>query len=196
MLHRPVVGAITSVLAALGLVLVPSSCSNDECNFGDAYCDSAGVPFICTRKPEAGLFGQPLVYLRGEGCGRPDLCQVTEGSAFCVLDPTKAPACPAPDGPQCVGEGELDCKGGYATRWLYCANRCDAASGSCPVEPGVSCADGGTCLGTLECHDTLCRPRCGCPNGMPCADCDAYGQMAGYASKECVDGWCAFGQRF
>lgn len=193
---RSILRSVALVSVWFSAAVLQGSCSGDECDYGDAYCDSAGVPFTCGQKPEAGIFGAGRVFMRGNPCGAPELCRATQGAAFCVLDPAKAPKCPAPDGPQCVGDGELDCKGGYATRWIYCADKCDAATGSCPVEPGVSCAEGGTCLGTLECHDTLCRPRCSCPKGGPCADCDAYGQMAGYPSEECVDGWCAFGQRF
>lgn len=186
------VQAFAVLLASLALGLAPSSCSNDECDGGEVYCDGQGVIHYCSEKGEAGIFGAPHVWFVGANCGNAARCNVAHGYAFCSLDPARVPECKAPDGAQCAGQGQLVCEAGLPVAWDYCADSCASDTGKCPSIPGSSCADGGACIGALECHDERCLSRCTCAAGQPCADCDAYSQFAGRPNT-CRDGWCAYG---
>lgn len=190
---------LAGILAFSLLGLWLTCCGTDECEDGQAYCDAQGVAYYCAPKPKAGIFGQPRVWTRRADCHAPELCMAAEGTAFCIIDPAKAPKCASPDGAQCTDKGELDCKAGHATRWMYCDDACAVDTGRCPQAPGEACADGGTCIGNLECrtvsywNEPLCVSPCSCANGEPCAECDAYLLEAGYSST-CIDGWCAYGR--
>ena len=191
-------GSLGTVVAIAWLVVAAAGCCgcgqpDNECSPGQAYCDDQGNGYDCSL--EERMYSMPWVWSKTAECGRADLCKVDNGEPFCIIDPAIAPKCPEPDGVQCIGDGALDCAGGYAATWVYCPGQCEPDTGCRDAHTAKEpCGDAGTCAGDLECIYGQCDARCSCPAGAECESCYAYLRMGGTnAVATCLDGWCNYG---